>query len=658
MHDFAIIQDIIIILAIALPIIFLFKKLHIPAIVGFLIAGMIIGPYGFALIRGGSEIEVMAEIGVVLLLFTIGLEVSFSHLKRIKRILILGGGLQVAGTITISSIIFVLFDIRVNEAIFFGMLISLSSTAIVLKLLSDRKELTAPQGNISLGILIFQDLSIVPMFILLPILKSDTSLSIADIGLKLSIAFGALAIILLLSRFLMPKIMYQLAKLRMRDAFTVGTLLILLGTAYLTHSLGLSLALGAFMAGIILAETEYHSQILSDILPMKDAFNSIFFVSVGLLLNINFVLDFPLMITLATLAVIMLKGTVIFLIVLYLKYPPRIAIITGLGLAQIGEFSFVLAQAGSSLNLISGAYYNIFLASSIFTMILTPFLIRLAPRLGFLSHNISGQHNSTEVIEKQYSGHVIIAGYGHNGRNLARVLKETGIKYIIVEMNPETVKFEKASGEKIIFGDISKEEILNSVNLKEAKILVFSISDPSTTKHALHLAKKINPDIHVVVRTRYVSEIEELNLLGAEDIVPEEFETSLEIFRRVLRKYHIPLNIIMRQTSLLRQESYSLLRKQTESEPMFIHMDEILAEGLTETYYVKEDCSYCTKTLREINLRARVNATIIAIVREGKTISNPSGDEKILPHDTLVIIGTHDAVDKAVSLLDETGKTS
>lgn len=658
MHDFIIIQDIVIILAISLPIIFLFKKLHIPAIVGFLIAGMIIGPYGFALIRGGSEIEVMAEIGVVLLLFTIGLEVSFSHLKKIKKILLIGGGLQVTGTIIISSIIFVLFKIKINEAIFFGMLVSLSSTAIVLKLLSDRKELSAPQGNLSLGILIFQDLSIVPMFILLPILKSDSSLSILDIGIKLSIAFGSLAIILLLSRFLMPRIMYQLAKLRMRDAFTIGTLLILLGTAYLTHSIGLSLALGAFMAGIILAETEYHSQILSDILPMKDAFNSIFFVSVGLLLNINFVLDFPLMISLATLAVIMLKGIVIALIVLYLKYPPRIAIITGLALAQIGEFSFVLAQAGSSLNLISGAYYNVFLASSIFTMILTPFLMRLAPRLGFLSNNIIGASDSKTVHDKKYMGHVIIAGYGHNGKNLARVLKETGIKYIIVELNPETVKIEKAGGEQIIFGDISREEILHSVNIYEAKTLVFSISDPTTTKHALRLAKRLNPELHIVVRTRYVSEVEELSILGAEDIVPEEFETSLEIFRRVLGKYHIPLNIIMKQTALLRQESYSLLRSKGDSSPMFIHIDEILAEGLTETYYVKEYNINRNKTLAEINLRARANATIIAIVREGRTISNPSGSEIICTHDTLVIVGTHDSVDKAINILNDSQKSN
>ncbi len=652
MNQFTIIQDIVIILAVALPIIFLFKKLHLPAIVGFLIAGMIIGPYGFKLIQGIDEVEVMAEIGVILLLFTIGLEVSFSQLKKMKRFLLIAGGYQVLGTIVIGTLLLILFKLQLNHALFGGMLLSLSSTAIVLKLLSDRNELNAPQGKISLGILIFQDLAVVPMFLLIPILSAGASQDAGEIAMKLLIPFGALAIILILSKFLMPKIMFLLADLRMRDAFTIGTLLILLGTAYLTHTLGLSFALGAFIAGLILAESEYHSQIISDVLPLKDAFNSIFFVSVGLLLNIQFVIDFPLTITLTTTIVLTLKALIIILIVLYLRYPFRIALVTGLGLAQIGEFSFVLAQAGSNYGLISGPYYNIFLSSSIFTMILTPFLMKLSPSLGFLSQKVSRESEPGNDPKKDLTGHVIIAGYGLNGKNLARVLKETGIKYVIVELNPETVREEKNQGENILFGDISKEEILKSVNVKQANVLVFSISDPTTTRHALITAKRLNPDLFVVVRTRYVSEIEGLINLGADSIIPEEFETSLEIFRKVLRRYHIPLNVIMRQTSLLREESYKLLRNEGIDSTMFVHMDEILAEGLTETYYINEGNPNSNKMLSEIDLGAVSNATIIAIVRDGKTISNPTGKEKILEHDTLVLTGTHKAVDQAIIILN------
>jgi monovalent cation:H+ antiporter-2, CPA2 family len=655
MHNLSVIQDIVIILLVSLPIVFIFKKINIPSIVGFLISGMIIGPYGFGLIHNIGEIEVMAEIGVVLLLFTIGLEVSFRELVRIKTFLLVAGGLQVAFTVGISALIFYYLDFSFAKALFFGMLLSLSSTAIVLKLLSDRIELDAPHGKISLGILIFQDLVVVPFFLLLPILGSDTPLGAAEISLKLLIAFGTLGIILALSKFLMPKIMYQLAGMRMREAFTIGTILILLGTAFLTYSFGLSLALGAFIAGLILAESEYSHQILSDILPLKDSFNCIFFVSVGLLLNISFVAEFPFLIAAVTVSVIIFKAIIILGIVRILKYPARVGLLTALGLAQIGEFSFILAQAGNKFNLIGGVQFNIFLSSSIFTMILTPFLFRLAPVIAFGTKDLFTKEIIEDAGKKKLTGHVIIAGFGLNGRNLARVLRETGIRYIITELNPDTVKKEKANGENIIFGDISKEEVLNQVCIKSAKVLVYAISDPLTTRRSLSIAKQINPDIFTVVRTRFVNQIKELKLLGADTIIPEEFETSLEIFRNVLQKYHVPLNIIMKQTSLLRSESYKMLRKSDETSESFIHIDEILAQGLTESFYVNEDNPFAEKTLVEINLRAHTDATIIAIVRKGKNIPNPSGKEKILPKDTLVITGTHFTVDAAINILN--GKT-
>jgi CPA2 family monovalent cation:H+ antiporter-2 len=657
MEELLVIQDIVVILLVSLPIIFLFKKLNLPSIVGFLIAGMIIGPYGFKLITQLDEVEVMAEVGVILLLFTIGLEVSFSQLVRIKKFLLIAGSLQVGLTVIFSSVLFYLLGVPVNQAIFFGMLVSLSSTAIVLRLLSDRNELEAPHGRISLGILIFQDLLIVPMFLTLPILNSVGELNISEIVINLAVSFGSVLAILFIAKLLMPKIMYQLANLRQRDAFTIGTLLVLLGTAYLTHSLGLSFALGAFIAGLILAESEFNFQIISDIHPLRDAFNSIFFVSIGLLLNIEFVIENPVIIAAFSTGLLIFKAFIILLIVLLMKYPLRIAIISGIILAQVGEFSFILAQAGSNFNLIPPEYYNIFLASSIFTMILTPFLFKLAPAIGFRSSELSIAVNQREPESKDLKGHVIVAGFGLNGRNLTRVLKETGINYFVVELNPDTVKNEKLRGEKILFGDISKVEILQKVNIKDANVLVFAISDPVTTRRSLSLAKKINPNIYTVVRTRYVNEIDDLAKLGADAIIPEEFETSLEIFRKVLERYHIPLNIIMKQVAIIRDESYKLLRKEEKDPSSFIHLDEILAAGITETYFVNEDNPYTGKSLSEINLRAETDATIIAIVRDGKSITNPSGKEKLLSRDTIVITGNHVSVDKAIELLSGTGET-
>ena len=652
MNDFLIIQDIVVILLVSIPIIFLFKKINMPSIVGFLIAGMLIGPYGFNMIKSVGQISVMAEIGVMILMFTIGLEFSLSQLIRIKKYLLLAGGLQMTFTIFISALIFMSLNISIYQSIFFGMLVSLSSTAIVLKILSDKGELESPHGKISMGILIFQDLAIVPLFLLLPLLGTTTGLSGTDVIIKLLIAFGIVGGLLVISKFFMPLIVYKIAQLRMREAFTIAIILLLLGTAYLTHSLGLSFALGAFIAGLILAESDYSHQIMSEILPFRDAFNSIFFVSIGLLLNIQFVISNPGLITALTLGVLLLKASIIILIVLFLKLPLRVAILAGLGLAQIGEFSFILAQTGLNYNLLSADYYNSFLASTIFTMILTPLLFKLAPALSIKSGNFQSVKEQSPADVQKISGHVIIAGFGLNGSNLARVLKETGIKYVVIELNPDTVKKEKAKGENIIYGDISKNEILHIAKIEKANVIVFAISDPAITKVALRLAKKMNPAIHTLVRTRYVNEVDELKKMGADEVIPEEFETALQIFRKVLERYHIPLNVIMKQVTLLREESYSLLRKEGMDISSFIHLDEILAQGLTESYYVNNDNKYVGKTFSEINLRALSDATVIAIVRNGRTISNPSGKETLNANDTLVIHGTHLSVDKAIDILN------
>lgn len=652
MNEFLIIQDIVVILLVSLPIIFLFKKINLPSIVGFLIAGMLIGPYGFDLIKSVNQIGVMAEIGVMLLMFTIGLEFSLSQLIKIKKFLLVAGGFQLAVTVVLSTIIFYSLGIEINQAIFFSLLVSLSSTAIVFKILSDKDELESPQGKISIGILIFQDLAIVPMFLLLPLLSGFGQLGAGEIALKLLIAFGVLAGLLFLARFLMPLIVYQLANIRSREAFTIGVILLLLGTAYITHSFGLSFALGAFIAGLILSESDYNHQIVSDILPFRDSFNSIFFVSIGLLLNIQFVLENVLLISGLTLGIIVVKTLVIVTIVYFMKYPLRIGILAGLGLAQIGEFSFVLALAGLNFKLIGNDYYNSFLASTIFSMILTPLLIKLSPFIAGKTSALEKDKKHSENYLDNLHAHVIIAGFGLNGSNLARVLKETGIKYVVTELNPDTVKKEKAKGQKIIYGDISKEEVLKAIKVDKANTIVYAISDPAVTKRSLKLVKRLNPHIYALVRTRFVTEVDELKKLGADEVIPEEFETALQIFRKVLERYHIPLNVIMKQTTILREESYSFLRKEGMDISAFTHLDEILAQGLTETYYVNDDNIHINKNLTEINLRAKTDATIIAIVRDGKTISNPSAKEIIQAADTIVIYGTHLSVDQAIDVLN------
>lgn len=653
MNEFLVIQDIVIILLVSLPIIFLFRKLNLPSLVGFLIAGMIIGPFGFKLIKAVDEIEVMAEIGVILLMFTIGLEVSFTQMNRIKKFLLTAGGLQFIITSIIGFLIFYLSGLPFNQSVFLGFLLALSSTVIILKLLSDRNELESPHGKISISISLFQDLMIVPLFLILPILSIGKDINTLNALIKIFIALSVTATLIITAKYFMPPIVHQIARLRMREAFTVGTILLILGTAYLTHLAGLSFAIGAFIAGLILAESDYNHQILAEILPLRDAFNSIFFVSVGLLLNIQFVFHNPLLISGITISSFLFKAIIIILIVLALKYPLRIAILCGIGLGQIGEFSFVLAQAGTKFSLLSNDVYNSFLASSIFTMILTPILFQLEPWITKQTIKFKSSLDEAEAkFVQQLSAHVIIAGYGLNGKNLARVLRETGIQYIVIELNPDTVRQEKQNGERIMYGDISREDILKIAGVERANVIVYAISDPLITRMSLKVAKTLNPHIYALVRTRYINEVDELKKLGADEVIPEEFETALQIFRKVLEKYHIPLNVIMQQVTLLRQESYSLLRKEGMDISAFTHLDEILAQGLTETFFVNEDSPFINKTLAEINLRAQTDATIIAIVRNGQMVSNPSGKDVLLAGDTIILYGTHKSVDRAIEYLN------
>jgi CPA2 family monovalent cation:H+ antiporter-2 len=653
MHEFLIIRDIVIILLISLPIIFLFNRINVPSLVGFLAAGMIIGPYGFQLISDVNNIAAMAEVGVILLLFTIGLELSIEKLFLMKKFLLLAGGLQVILTTIFSSLIFYLVGFTLNKSIFFGMLMSVSSTAIILKILYDRDELESPHGKIALSISLFQDLATVPMILVLPILGMASGQTEINIAYQLIFAFVSVFLIVAAARFLMPRILYQLAKLKIKEVFTIGIILLLLGTAYLTHTIGLSFAIGAFVAGLILSESEYSHQIVSEILPFKDVFNSIFFASIGMLVSLNIITDVPVQLILLVIGIILLKFLIVFGIVLVMRYPIRTAIMTGLILAQIGEFSFVIAQEGAGFNLFPENLFNVFLASSIFTMLISSFLYQVSPKIVdlFQSTPVIHKPNDKVMTSNKYKNHVIIAGFGLNGRNLARVLTETGIKYVVIELNPQTIKHEKKKGENIIFGDVTRKEILQKAGVEAALVLVIAISDPSSSKRALMLAKQTNPHIHVIVRTRYTNEINQLIKLGADEVIPEEFETSLQIFGKVLRKFHIPLNVIMKQISILRSESYSMMVKEELTTHPLVNLNEILAAGLTDTFFVDDDNSFIGKTLSEINLRAKTDATIIAIVRNGKTISNPSGGEIINLHDTLVITGTHQAVDDAFDYL-------
>jgi CPA2 family monovalent cation:H+ antiporter-2 len=426
-----------------------------------------------------------------------------------------------------------------------------------------------------------------------------------------------------------------------------------LGIAWITHSLGLSLAIGAFLAGLALSDTDYTHQIISDINPFRDLFLSIFFVSFGMMLDLNFLRQHPGYILIISLIIILIKSVIVFGLVKLLRYPFRAALLSGVMLSQIGEFSFVLASQGFQKNIISGFMYQGFIGASILTFIVSPLLITLVYHI-LAKRNISAKIPEIETSsELQIDNHVIICGLGLNGKNLVKVLKDTGINHVIIDLNFKNVKEAKKKGEKnVIWGDASNLEILKRANIDSARVLVIAISDRFLTKGCLAIAKKIKPNLHAIVRTKYVADIEELLALGADDIIPEEFETSIQIFSRVLRMFHVPNSIILAQGNIIRNKSYGVFREVRFTEEAFEQINQILAQGTIETYFIAAGNEIIGKSIKEINLKAKSGATIINVIRNNKTITTPSSDFIFEVSDQLILFGSHSAIDLGLKILN------
>lgn len=659
MSELGILKELVIVLAAVVSIVIVFQKLRLPSIVGFLLAGVIVGPHGFGLIRGVAQVETLAEIGLVLLLFTIGLEFSLAELRPIGQRVVWAGILQVLLTTGIVFAVFVFLGYPVPVGIFYGFLISLSSTAIVLKIYNDRQEINSLHGRLAAGVLLFQDLCLVPMMILLPVLGQSAQLSPLLIGWTLIKALLALGIIILTAKALLPWFLRQVALLRNREAFTLFVVFVCLGTAWLTLESGLSLALGAFIAGLVISESEFSHQIAADILPLRDCFSGIFFIAIGMLLNVGFLMRDFYTPWLHLILVVGVKGAVVFALFWWLYRSPRLGIVLGLSLAQIGEFSFILSKAGQGYGLLTPVAEQTFLAASILSMIATPFLIQSVHGLGFalesmIKGSVAQSHTAPGEAEDSITGHVIVVGYGLNGQNVSRVLKEVGIPYRILDMDPSLVGSAGSGGEPISFGDGTRPEVLHRIGIGQARILVIAVSDPVATARIVSQARRLRPELYIIVRTRYVAEIEHLYRLGASQVIPEEFETSVEIFARVLQQYHIPRNVITLQVDLIRKEHYGTLRGLQLQGKRLDELSQFLAGTTTDTFLLTRNSPAIGKGLDEIELRSRTGVTVIAIVRGGQSIYNPGPDVPLAEGDILVLLGSHKALDQATSILSPT----
>ncbi|MEQ8151616.1 MAG: cation:proton antiporter [Smithellaceae bacterium] len=645
-------KKLLIILGFSIPVIYLFNKVKLPSIIGFLITGVVIGPFGLKLIDDTAGIQFMAEIGVAFLLFTIGIEIQFSRFLKNLSEIFLSGGLQILCTFIVGMLIGLAMQLSLNQSIFVGFILTHSSSALILKLLKDRSDEDSPQGKISIGVILSQDLMVVPMMLMIPFLAGGSGPDALMIIWKMFKSILIIVVILAAARYVIPFMLERLVSMNMRDVLVITSVVVAMGIAWITESLGLSLAIGAFLAGMALSDTDFTHQIISDINPFRDVFLSVFFVSLGMILDINFLREHTGYILLVSLCIILIKAAIVFGLVKLLRYPLRVCLLSGVMLAQIGEFSFVLASQGLHQNIISGFVYQGFIGASVLTFIATPLLVSLTYYLLAKKRIAEGIPLTEKSRQIQLSNHAIICGLGLNGKNLIKVLKNTGINYVIIDLNFKNIKEAKAKGEKnIIWGDASNAEILKHAGIDSARVLVIAISDRFLTKRCLDIAKSIKPDLHVIVRTKYVADIDELVKLGADNIIPEEYETSIQILSRVLRMYHVPNSIILAQGNIIRNKSYGVFREVRFTEEAFEQINQILAQGTIETFYVASGSTIIGQSIKDLDLRARTDATILNIIRDNKTITNPSSDFVFQAADQLIIFGSHSALDMALAML-------
>jgi CPA2 family monovalent cation:H+ antiporter-2 len=656
--DFHALRDIVVLFGLALFTVVVLRKFKLPSIIGFLITGLLAGPYALGFIRNTHQVEQMAEYGVVLLLFTIGIEFSLKELMRIRHMVLLGGGLQLVLTIGAVAAIGISGGFPLSQSLFFGFLVALSSTAILMKLMMDAGEMDTPQGKAALGILIFQDLCIVPLMLFTPFLAGGGK-GLAQVGIVSAKAAAVIVGAHYGARFLVPWVFEQVVKTRSRELFVLSIIFIGMGTAWLTAQVGLSLALGAFIAGLAISESEYSHQALSDIMPFREAFMSLFFISVGMLLKPAIVFKFPLLLIGMVLSIILVKALLSSAVGVALGLPMRIALIAGLSLAQIGEFSFVLSRSGLAYGLLTPETYQLFLAASIATMALTPLCMKVAgPVADFMTASLphswtrgrSGLAQNGDKVDLR--DHVIIVGYGVNGKNLARILKNLEIPRVIIETNPFTVRSLKGEGEEIIFGDASRPEILQHARIEDARIVVVAISDAAASRRIAAQARQMHPSIHVIVRTRYLLEMEPLFRLGVNEVIPEEFETSVEILFRVLKRFLIPQDVIEECVADVRRDGYEMLRSVSKRHSHAVGIAGFLSGAEIGSFRVRRNAPIEGESLSGGLLRSRSGATVVAIRRGEEVTANPDPVWQFREGDIALILATPDQMRAAAKLFE------
>ncbi|MBL8796247.1 MAG: cation:proton antiporter [Planctomycetia bacterium] len=648
-------RDLVLVFVLAGAVLAVFHHLRLPALVGLLFAGGLIGPHGIGVLRDAGQIERMAELGILLLMFSIGLDFTPDRVHELVRAVGMGAA-QMLFCVVVTLLLAVAFVGRWAEAVLLGFLVAHTSSTLMLKLFLDRGELSSPQVRLGLGISIAQDLSVVPMLLAVPMIAGGGSL--ADFALALLKVAGVLVVALGLARWVIPLWLHQVVRSRSRELFLIFLVVVSLGTAWATLAVGLSGALGAFLAGLAIAASAYSHQTLAEVVPFRDLLVSLFFISIGMLVDVRTAPQFAAPVVLLVLVVLALKFVSGFLPVLAWGYPLRIATLVGLGIAQVGEFSFVLAHAGREAGLMSGEWFQVFVLVAVLTMLVNPFLVAGGPRISLAlaalpwAARFDGRGSAEEATPTPaLEGHVVVAGYGLNGQTVVRALQALGVPHAALDLNPDTVQAAQQRGESVFYGDCTRAEVLRKLHLDAARAYVVAISDARATRQAVQVAHQEAPGLHILVRTRYLAEIDALHRLGAEEVIAEEFETSLEIVARVLHSFHLPRTRIEGIVQHFRGDAYEAFRGPSPL-PNPDLLGRILPALQIEAVVIQEGAAADGRSLRELELRTRTGATLLAVQRDGRMETVPAPDFRLQVKDLVVLAGTSRQILTAVGLLE------
>lgn len=642
--ELSILIDIVIIFAFSTAVNYLFTKIKIPTIIGYLLTGIVIGPSLFGIMRSPHDIEFMAEIGVIILMFTIGLEFSLNHLIKIRKIVFLGGFLQLLVTAGITMLISQMYDMGWQASLFVGFLTALSSTALVLKILQERGELTSNYGRTVVGILVFQDIILIPLMLLTPMLGGQTT----NIGFEMFMlaikTVGIVALVFVGNKWVMPKVLHMVALTKNKELFLMSILLICLAVALLTAEMGMSLAFGAFLGGLMISRSEYSQDAFSHVLPFKDTFTSFFFVSIGMMLDLSFVYTNIVLIVATVLLVITIKSFVAAGTAFILGHTFRGTVVVGLALAQIGEFSFILAKTGQSYHILTDFYYQLFLSVTILSMVASPFLIMISKpvanimlRLPIPEVMLKGLFPLQEIEVPEMQDHIVFIGKDSRSQNLSRMARHMKLPYVSIVFDPADVRRRQLKGEAVIYGDAMNEPILRKAHTHTADIVVISIGETITALGVIEKVREMNQHAHLIVRSKYVSDIEDFYQAGANQVIPEEFETAIDLFELILKKKLIPEEDIYLTISGIRDDNYGIFREKDETNS--VTLTDMMPDVEIVAIKAGSYDLFPGNSLEEINLRNLYGLTVVAIKRNGEILENPGARFIFEANDVVYILG-------------------